>query len=272
MFYLENEDPPPPLRSLSPSLQPQSSPPPSACVRLKSASESDLTLDATSEEPVVFTFSPAPSNNHKNRSMELPLLLAGSVALAAAGGTDSQPLMTEVKQKASTLPRSLKPLNGSSSSSGGNLFSKSPSVVRRPLAAVKNLGHEAETGLRNGLRAVSSAGKRLTDTLRPSQRADAQLPRSWLMPVAQHPLDQRHHHHHRRSSEAASDLLSQLHVPAAVVAYRRGDAVTPAVSNPSPGDGVGVAEVKESTRYTHMVVDCCCVPSVVDCVLGSWLV
>jgi hypothetical protein len=84
------------------------------------------------------------------------------------------------ERKASTLPRNIKPLEKSDISSEGARRGSGGRL--RPLAAVKNLGQEAETGLRNGLRAVSSAGKRVAESLRPHRGGGADsVPRSWLM-------------------------------------------------------------------------------------------
>jgi hypothetical protein len=137
-------------------------------LRLKSASESDLTTETE------MRLSPTLTVGEKSRKKSVEMT---SSVLAADGG-DTEALQGE--RKASTLPRNLKPLEKSDISSavarrgsGGRL---------RPLAAVKNLGQEAETGLRNGLRAVSSAGKRVADSLRPHRGGGADsVPRSWLM-------------------------------------------------------------------------------------------
>ncbi len=136
-------------------------------LRLKSASESDLTTETE------MRLAPTLTMGEKSRKKSVAMT---SSVLAADGG-DTEASLQE--RKASTLPRNLKPLEKSDSSvgarrgSGGRL---------RPLAAVKNLGQEAETGLRNGLRAVSSAGKRVADSLRPHRGGGADsVPRSWLM-------------------------------------------------------------------------------------------
>ncbi len=117
--------------------------------------------------------SPTLTMGEKSRKKSIEM----TSSILAADGGDTEALQGE--RKANTLPRNIKPLEKSDSSavarrgSGGRL---------RPLAAVKTLGQEAETGLRNGLRAVSSAGKRVADSLRPHRGGGADsVPRSWLM-------------------------------------------------------------------------------------------
>jgi hypothetical protein len=142
-------------------------------LRLKSASESDLTTETSLSSAQEMRMAPTLTMGEKSRKKSVEMT---SSVLAADGG-DTEALLQE--RKASTLPRNLKPMDKSDSSEGAR---RGSGGRLRPLAAVKNLGQEAETGLRNGLRAVSSAGKRVADSLRPHRGGGADsVPRSWLM-------------------------------------------------------------------------------------------
>jgi hypothetical protein len=192
-----------------------------------------------------------------------PAELSGRVECVAEG-------LMATKVKSNTLPRNLKPLDNANSlavagdkKKGGIL--PSPAAVRRPLAAVKNLGQEAETGLRNGLRAVSSAGKRLTESLRPSRGTDT-LPRSWLTPPLSSPAHPLSHLCETTTGDQVTDFYDRKEMLSATIqrpsSPNRDTRTTRSVGRTTSGDskagGRGVA-VKEkprsgSSRYYIWVV------------------